>query len=91
MKDTDLFAQLLDIVAPWRVTSVKLESDKREVNIYLDHDKDVRFDCPVCGVSTGVDRHSRRKTWVHLDACQFQTFLHAYIPIIRCSNTVCNG
>lgn len=84
MKDADLLAKVLGIVPPWRVSSVELKTDEARIDIFLEHDKGVRWECPKCGRLSGVRDHTAERTWRHLDMCQFQTFLHARIPRIEC-------
>jgi len=80
MRDRDLYAQILGVVAPWRVTDVELRQD--EVEVFIEHSgKDLR--CPECDVVCG--RHDRRRrSWRHLDTCQLRTILTAQIPRVRC-------
>ena len=55
MRDRDLYAQILGVVAPWRVTDVELRDD--EVEVFLEHsEKDLR--CPECGATCGC--HDRK-------------------------------
>lgn len=81
MRDRELYAQILGVAAPWRVTDVELRDE--EVEVLIEHSgKDLR--CPKCGAACG--RHDqRRRSWRHLDTCQLKTILTAQIPRVRCS------
>lgn len=47
------------------------------------YDDDGTWSCPEC--SGPATRHdTRRRSWRHLDTCQFQTILSADIPRVRC-------
>jgi transposase len=82
MHDTDLYARILGIAAPWRVTEVELRLDGGEVVVRLGRDAtDLR--CPTCDVvAPGYDHRERR--WRHLDTCQYRTVLVGDIPRVDC-------
>jgi len=40
--------------------------------------------CPICERSGSTYDHTAERAWRHLDSCQFQTFLHARPPRVRC-------
>lgn len=84
MRDTDLYKHLLGLDAPWTVSSVKLDVAAGRVDVWAEHDKKARFQCPDCDRPCGLYDHDEERAWRHLDSCQFQTFLHARIPRIRC-------
>lgn len=83
MKDTDLYAQILGIQAPWTVADVKLTLAAGEVSVFVEHDSAVPLACPKCGAtSPGYDK--RRRKWRHLDTCQYKTMLVADVPRVQC-------
>jgi transposase len=84
VKDTDLYAQILGIVAPFSVARVELLVAKGRVSIWVEHEGGVRFACPECGTLCAVYDHAEERTWRHLDTCQLQTLLHARIPRVNC-------
>lgn len=84
MNDTQLYAQILGITAPWSVQSVDLRLKEQQVNILLSFDKAYHCKCPVC--SKNSPRYDTvRRQWRHLDTCQLQTTITADIPRIECS------
>ena len=84
MKDTELYAQILGIVAPFHVARVELQVAKGSVGIWVEHDDGTRFMCPECATSCSVYDHAEERTWRHLDTCQLQTLLHARVPRVSC-------
>ncbi|MFT5418118.1 MAG: transposase, partial [Gammaproteobacteria bacterium] len=48
MRDKDLYAQILGIKSPWRVTEVELEVSQGTVTVHVGRDKKVAVCCPQC-------------------------------------------
>ncbi len=84
MRDTELYEQLLGLTAPWRVARVDLKVVDQRVDVYAEHTTKKPWRCPECGKPCGLHDHEAERVWRHLDSLQFQTFLHARIPRIRC-------
>jgi transposase len=84
MRDTELYQQLLGLAEPWTVRRVELSVAEGRVDVWVDHPRQQRFDCPQCGQRLGVYDHSEERAWRHLDSCQFLTFLHARPPRVDC-------
>ena len=73
-----LYAQILGIIAPWRVTDVELDRERHEVRVQVEHGGE-SLHCPACGKACpGYDTRQRR--WRHLDTCQYHTILIADVP-----------
>jgi transposase len=83
MRDKDLYAAILNIRLPWQITSVDLDSKAEEVRVLIEAVQGTRFPCPQCqSVCPGYD--TRRRSWRHLDTCQFKTVLIADVPRVEC-------
>jgi transposase len=83
MRDTELYAQILGVTAPWQVTGVRMESAENRILVELTYDPDARTPCPECGKA--VKKHDRRRReWRHLDTCQLETRLVADVPRTEC-------
>ena len=83
MNDQQLYAQILGISAPWKVSNVSLALDAGKVEVHVTA-LPAALVCPNCGKPCpGYDRKERR--WRHLDTCQYQTFLVGDIPRVECS------
>lgn len=84
MRDTELYAQILGVKAPWFVDKVDLKVSENSVDIWLDHGPGERWPCPECGKLLPCRDHAGERVWRHLDTCQFKTLLHARVPRVEC-------
>jgi transposase len=84
MQDTELYRAILGLESPWTVARVDLDVKQQRVDVYAEHGKRKTWTCPECEASCGLHDHDEERTWRHLDSCQFQTYLHASVPRIRC-------
>lgn len=84
MDSTELYSQLLGVVAPWTVQRVAMDVHRLSVDVYLEHTKATRFACPTCGRACPVYDHMAERRWRHLDSCHFRTVLHAQPPRVDC-------
>ncbi len=83
MQDTELYQQVLGLVAPWKVISVKLDLKAKSVDVFVEHAQE-RLPCPTCAQPCPVYDHTPSRSWRHLDTCQLKTVLHAETPRVRC-------
>ena len=84
MKDIELYRQLLGVEAPWTVDQVSLNIEEIAVYVYLTEAPDTTWRCPTCGEPATLYDHREQRIWRHLDSCQFQTYLVAAAPRVRC-------
>jgi hypothetical protein len=84
MRDTELYRAILGLESPWTVARVELDVKQQRVDVYAEHGKRKTWPCPECEASCGLHDHDEERTWRHLDSCQFQTYLHASVPRVRC-------
>ena len=83
MKDTELYAQILGLKAPWLVSEVSLKPLERSVHVMVAYDPTTQWYCPKCGKP--APRYDKRvRQWRHLDTMQFKTILEAEVPRIEC-------
>lgn len=85
MQDTKLFETILGLQAPWHIARVALDTSGERVDLWVEHTTDARWTCPVCGEAAPGHDHAAERVWRHLDTCQYQTFLHARVPRVRCA------
>ncbi len=84
MRDCDLYATILGLTAPWKVTDVELDAKLEVVAVSVKAEGRSALVCPECGESRpGYDTRERR--WRHLDTCQYETILVTQIPRIKCA------
>jgi transposase len=80
MQDRTLYARLLGIEEPWRVTDVALRLDEaQEVLVSVELDSGAALHCPKCG-GRGSRYDFRERRWRHLDTMQYRTILAAEVP-----------
>jgi transposase len=85
MQDTELYHHLLGIQQPWQVVNVELNLDDQAVYVYVDFEgSKAAFHCPECGAYANLYDRRETRMWRHLDSCQFQTYLVASLPRVRC-------
>lgn len=87
MNDVQLYSQLLGISKPWVVSRVELNSDNKEVLVYVEtSQRGLSFPCPECHDLCPVHDFSAERRWRHLDSCGFSTFLVARVPRVNCGD-----
>src|SRR5512138_225865 len=84
MQDTTLYQHLLGLRQPWTVSRVALDVATQRVDVWVEHPKGLQWACPDCGTLATLHDHAAERVWRHLDSCQFQTFLHAEPPRVKC-------
>lgn len=85
MQDTALYQYLLGLQSPWTVSRVNLDVKGQQVDVWAEHPEDAAWACPHCAKTLPLYDHAEERAWRHLDSCQFQTYLHARIPRVACS------
>jgi len=82
MKDLELYHQILGLVAPWSVESVRLNLSAHEVEVRVACAETI-WGCPQCQARMHIHGWEERR-WRHLDSCQFETILVAQVPQVKC-------
>jgi transposase len=84
MQDKELYQAILGNTTPWHVAEVRLDTKAQTIEIEMAlNDEKERWVCPTCGAT--MHGHGReRRTWRHLDSCQFKTLVVADVPRVRC-------
>ena len=88
MQPEALFGLALGIVPPWEVTSVDFNKESSRLDITIDFQRGASFPCPVCGTLAPV-HDTTEKQWRHLNFFQYEAYLHARVPRIKCPNSGC--
>ena len=85
MRDTELYAQILGVRAPWMVHRVALQLEGGAVEVFVEYGCDAaeRLACPECG-KAARRYDTRQRRWRHLDTCQYRTILVAAVPRVQC-------
>jgi transposase len=84
MRDTELYAQILGVRSPWKVSRVALQLEGGDVEVFVEYGGGgAELTCPECGeAASRYDTRQRR--WRHLDTCQYRTILVADVPRVKC-------
>jgi transposase len=84
MQDKELYQAILGATTPWHVAGVRMDVGGQTIEIEMAlNDVSERWVCPKCGAAMHGHGHERR-TWRHLDSCQFKTLVVADVPRVRC-------
>lgn len=86
MRDTELYSVLLGLHSPWFIENVDLDAKAQTVTVHVALAPQSRLACPACSKADCPLYDSRPRKWRHLDTCQFQTFIEASLPRIKCSD-----
>lgn len=78
-----LFTAALGLQAPWEVKRVELDTAKRRIDFEVGF-TGKRPACPACGAVEQRMHDRVRREWRHLDFFQFEAWLHAEVPRIKC-------
>ncbi len=84
MDEKALFTRILGIKLPWFVKQVTMDEAAQRIDIYVDHEKDIRVRCPECGEFYGMYDHSPERVYRHLNTCQMETYIHVRPPRVNC-------
>lgn len=85
MNSESLFAVALGIVPPWQVERVDFSRENKRLDIKIGFQRGASFPCPVCGAAAPVHDTSE-KSWRHLNFFQFEAYLTARVPRVKCPN-----
>lgn len=88
METESLFAIALGITPPWRVENVEFSQESKRLDIQISFSRGATFPCPVCGIAAPVHDVSE-KTWRHLNFFQYEAYLTARVPRVKCPNAGC--
>lgn len=85
MDELALFSIALGLTKPWQVVDLKFSKDEGRLDLRIDFAKGARFPCPACPETPEGEVHDTvDRTWRHLNFFQYETYLHARVPRVRC-------
>ena len=84
MDDKLLFTKILGLRVPWFIKQVVVDDQAQRVDIYVDHEPDIRVRCPVCDTLYGLYDHAPERVYRHLNTCQMLTYIHVRPPRVNC-------
>lgn len=84
MDEKALYTKILGIKLPWYVKQVIVDEAAERIDIYIDHEPDIRVRCPECEEFYGMYDHAPERIYRHLDTCQMKTYIHVRPPRVNC-------
>ncbi|MBE9534088.1 MAG: ISL3 family transposase [Proteobacteria bacterium] len=88
MNPESLFAVALGITPPWEVEGIEFSKENKRLDIKIGFSRGATFACPVCGTAAPA-YDTKEKTWRHLNFFQYEAYLTARVPRVKCPNTDC--
>ncbi len=79
-----LLALALGLAAPWLVTNVRFAPAAGRIDFDVAFPAGTHFDCPHCQAKEQPVHDTRERTWRHLNFFQYQAYIHAKVPRVRC-------
>jgi len=84
MNELTLFTTALGLSEPWEVVDIKFSKEEGRLDLRIDFVKGAKFTCPSCEGKECEIHDTRERTWRHLNFFQYETYLHARVPRIKC-------
>ena len=81
---SSLFTLALGLQAPWEVADVAFDPQAGRIDFQVAFQPGTRFTCPHCGAEHQPVHDTLAREWRHLNFFQFQAYLHAQVPRVRC-------
>jgi transposase len=81
-----LFASALGIIAPWKISSLSFDSEKKRLDIEVDFERGSLFeyDDDATGERSYYKAYDTvEKTWRHLNFFEHECYLHARVPRVK--------
>ena len=88
MNPESLFAVALGITPPWEVEGIEFSKENKRLDIKIGFSRGATFVCPVCGAAAPA-YDTKEKTWRHLNFFQYEAYLTARVPRVKCPNADC--
>ena len=85
MNSESLFTAALGLMPPWKVLDIQFDPEKGRIDFQVGFSSGAKFACPECGEAEQGVHDTRTRTWRHLNFFQYQAFIHADLPRVRCS------
>jgi transposase len=85
LNSESLFTVALGLSSPWQVLDIQFDPDKGRIDFMVGFTSGAKFSCPSCNEPEQGVHDTRPRTWQHLNFFQYQAFIHADLPRVRCS------
>jgi transposase len=81
---TELFTSALGLQRPWQVVNIRFAHEQGRIDFDLEVSGN-RLTCPACQADNQPIHDRLERSWRHLNFFQYQAFLHAPIPRVKCA------
>jgi transposase len=85
LNSESLFTVALGLIPPWQVLDIQFDPEKGRIDFEVGFASGAKFSCPSCDEAGQGVHDTRHRTWRHLNFFQYQAFIHADLPRVRCS------
>jgi transposase len=85
MNSESLFTAALGLTPPWEVRDIQFDPEAGRIDFKVGFSSGAKFACPSCEEPEQSVHDTRKRTWRHLNFFQYQAFIHADLPRVRCS------
>ena len=80
-----LFSEVLHLENPFVILNITIDSQNKQVDIYIGFTENPTFTCPECGEETCRIHDFREKMWRHMNLFEYRCYVHCLTPRIFCS------
>ena len=84
MDDKTFITKILGVHLPWFVKQVVVNEKEQRIDVYIDHERDIKVRCPQCKEFYGLYDHAPERIYRHLNTCQMATYIHVRVPRVNC-------
>lgn len=84
MDELTLFTLALGLSEPWQVVDIQFSKKSGRLDLKIDFSKGAKFPCPSCQERNNEVYDTKDRTWRHLNFFQYETYIHARVPRVRC-------
>ncbi|MCF6270580.1 MAG: transposase family protein [Melioribacteraceae bacterium] len=84
MFSEQFFALLLNFGDDWKVSTVKVNHQSEEVDVYIRY-VGLTGECPETSEICRIYDHRSNRRWRHLDTMQFKTYINCQVPRVKSS------
>jgi len=86
MEPMSLFTAALGLAEPWQAIDVRFDAERGCIDFDVEFGKGSRFACPACAAEGQPVHDTRTRRWRHLNFFQYEAYIHAPVPRVRCGN-----
>lgn len=89
LNQANIFALALGISSPWEISSINLDTSKRELNLEINFQRGSLFsytDEETGEINSYKAYDTKQKTWRHMNFFEYRCYIHAKVPRVKLPN-----